>query len=113
LPQKKAKIEFDTCRGYRPKNGSYYRFSKENPSSFGSPAAKTECGARFLNFFVVFGDYPTKKARTLGKTSSVPGLSTEKWLLLSFFEGKSQFFELACHQSRVWSLIFEFFGCVQ
>jgi hypothetical protein len=88
-------------------------FSKENPSSLSSPAAKTECGARLLDFFVVFDDCPTKKAQNLGKNSSVPKLSAEKWLLLSFFEGKSQFFELACHQNRVWSLIFELFCCVQ
>jgi hypothetical protein len=58
LPQKKAKVEFHTCRGYRPKNGNYYRFSKENPSSLGSPAAKTECESRLLEFFVVFDDCP-------------------------------------------------------
>jgi hypothetical protein len=50
------------CRGYRPKNGYYYRFSKENPSSFDSPAAKTEFGAGPLDFFVVFDDCPSKKA---------------------------------------------------
>jgi hypothetical protein len=55
-----------------------------------------------------------KKAQNLGKNLSVPRLSTENWLLLSFFEGKSQFLELACHQNRVWrEQIFEFFGCVQ
>jgi hypothetical protein len=65
----------------------------------GSPAAKTECGAQLLNYFVVLDDCPTKKAQNLEKNSRVPWLSTEKWLLLSFFEGKSQFFELACRSS--------------
>jgi hypothetical protein len=56
-----------SCRGYRPKNGYYYRFLKENLSSLGSPAAKTECGAQLLDFFVVFDDCPSKKTRNFRK----------------------------------------------
>jgi hypothetical protein len=33
------------CRGYRPENGYFYRFLKENLSSLSSPATRTECGA--------------------------------------------------------------------
>jgi hypothetical protein len=43
-----------------------------------SPVARTECGARLLDFFVVFNHCATKKAWNLGKTLSVPGLSIEK-----------------------------------
>jgi hypothetical protein len=71
LPQKKAKVEFHTCRGYRLKNGHYYRFSQENPSSLGSPAAKTEWGARLLDFLLCsMFDHP-RKPGTLKKIRSI------------------------------------------
>jgi hypothetical protein len=55
------------CQGYRPRNGYYYRFSKENPGSLSSHAASTEYLARLLDFFVVFDVFSFKKPGTLEK----------------------------------------------
>jgi hypothetical protein len=43
-----------------------------------------ELGARILDFFVVFYDCLTEKARNLGINPSAPRLSTEKWLYYRF-----------------------------
>jgi hypothetical protein len=61
------------CHGHRPRNDYYYRFSKEIPSSLSSPAIRTYCGARLLDYFIVFEDCTTKKARNLGKTQVYRG----------------------------------------